>query len=422
MYAIELKKGGIVINIKNKKIYFIFLWHGAFLALTMSMIDLNTVLPSLISELIDSKIIFGLLYSMILGVPRLFNIIFSHYLSYVKYKKKILLTGIYLRAFSFLGMALTTYFYGKENPLIVIMFFFIFIFIFSLSGGFASLSYTEIIGKLTTKGDREKIFASKQFVASVMAFSGGLIVKYIFSPGNFSFPNNYSILLIIGFIGLIIAAISFWMIDEEPSVVSEERLKLLSFLKKVPQLLKNDPAFLKFVIIENLSSFSLMILPFYIVFAKDTFNLSSQYVGTFLLFQITGMILSNLFWGYLGDKKGARYVVRVCVLIGGIIPILALIAGQLDPELYKYLFLLIGFVISGRKIGFTPYLLDITPEDKRTVYLGIRDSLNILVIILPLAGGILINLLGYTLTFLLVSLVMISAFFIDSRKKCMILN
>src|SRR6056297_3340510 len=388
----------------------------------MSMIDLNTVLPSLISELIDSKIIFGLLYSMILGVPRLFNIIFSHFLSYIKYKKKVLITGIYLRAFSFLGMALTTYYYGKDNPGIVIIFFFIWIFMFSISGGFASLSYNEIIGKLTTKGQREKIFASKQFVASIMAFTGGLIVKYIFTPGKYTFPNNYSILLSIGFLGLIIAAFSFWMIDEEPSTISEERLKLIKFLKRVPSLLKNDPKFLKFVLIENMSSFSLMVLPFYIVFAKDTFNLSAEYIGTFLLFQIVGMITSNLFWGYIGDKKGARYVVRVCILLGGIIPILALIAGQMNPGIYKYLFFLVGFVMSGRKIGFLPYLLDIAPEDKRTVYLGIRDSLNILIIVLPLLGGVLINFLGYTLTFIIVSIVMLFAFFTDRRDECILLH
>lgn len=386
------------------------------------MIDLNTVLPSLISELIDSKIIFGLLYSMILGVPRLFNIVFSHFLSYVKYKKKVLITGIYLRAVSFLGMALTTYYYGKDNPGIVVLFFFIWIFMFSISGGFASLSYNEIIGKLTTNGQREKIFAAKQFVASIMAFSGGLIVKYIFTPGKYAFPNNYSILLSIGFLGLIIAAFSFWMIEEEPSTISKEKLKLIKFLKRVPNLLKNDPRFLKFVLIENMSSFSLMVLPFYIVYAKDTFNLTSDYVGTFLLFQIAGMVTSNIFWGYIGDRKGARYVVRVCILLGGIIPILALIAGQMNPGIYKYLFFLVGFVMSGRKIGFLPYLLDIAPEEKRTVYLGIRDSLNILIIVLPLAGGVLINFLGYPLTFIIVSIVMLTAFFTDRRDDCLLLH
>jgi hypothetical protein len=72
--------------------------------------------------------------------------------------------------------------------------------------------------------------------------------------------------------------------------------------------------------------------------------------------------------------------------------------------------LLLGFITSGRNIGFEPYLLDIAPNEKRTIYLGIRGSLNILVVLLPLAGGIFINILGYYITFGLVSLIMLLVF------------
>ena len=51
----------------NKRTYMIFIWHGAFLALTMSMLDFNTVFPALISNLTESKIIFGMLYSIMIG-------------------------------------------------------------------------------------------------------------------------------------------------------------------------------------------------------------------------------------------------------------------------------------------------------------------------------------------------------------------
>ena len=74
---------------KNKKIFYAFIWHGLFLALTMSMLDLNTVFPSLIDEMTHSKFIFGILYSIMLGVPIIFNIVFSHYLKTFKRKKII---------------------------------------------------------------------------------------------------------------------------------------------------------------------------------------------------------------------------------------------------------------------------------------------------------------------------------------------
>ena len=74
--------------------------------------------------------------------------------------------------------------------------------------------------------------------------------------------------------------------------------------------------------------------------------------------------------------------------------------------------MLIGSIRSGRIIGFDPYFLDIAPESKRTIYLGIRGTLSVLTIILPLIGGLFIELLGYTFTFSIVTIVMFISLFL----------
>jgi hypothetical protein len=60
----------------------------------MSMLDLNTVFPTLVSLLTSSRLVFGTLYAIMLGGPLIFNLIFSHYLSNASFKKKYLLIGI----------------------------------------------------------------------------------------------------------------------------------------------------------------------------------------------------------------------------------------------------------------------------------------------------------------------------------------
>lgn len=400
-----------------KKHLIIFIWHGFFLALTLAMLDFNTVFPSLITDLIDSKVTFGILYSIMLGAPLIFNIIFSHFVQYYQYKRKFLLIGIYLRGLSFLGMAFFTYLFGRENPIIVLISFFFLIFLFSISGGFAGLAYTDIIGKLFGKGERGRVYAIKQFASSLAAFLGGLIVVRVFSLSGVEFPVNYSLTLLIGFIGLFIAAIAFWFIEEPPSAVEkEEREPLGSFLKKIQAILKRDKRFFRFIMIENMASFSLMVLPFYMVFARDNFGIDESYIGRYLLFQIGGTILSNLFWGFISDSFGSKWVVRTCILLGGFIPVIAILISGMGPDFYVLVFILIGFIISGRRVGFDPYLLDIAPDEQRTVYLGIRGTLNLLVVILPVIGGLFIDMLGYYFTFILVSLVMILTFILMGRR------
>ncbi len=391
--------------------YLIFIWHGIFLSFTMATIDLNTVFPSLITDLGGSKVIFGLLYSTLLGAPYLFNLLFGHYIHKHAFRRKFLLIGIYLRGLSFFGMAAVTYFFAAHAPEIAVASFFFWTFLFSVSGGFAGISYTDIIGKLVPPRERGKLYAAKQFTSSIAAFIGGLVVAGMFSTTNLPFPDNYSIVLGIGGLGLVIAAIAFWFIREPPSpVASENRISFRALLRQVPKMLRKNRAFLRFIIVQNFTSFSLMVMPFYMVFAKEHFRVTDSYIGRYLLFQIAGAVLSNIVWGFISNRHGPKTVVRTCIALGGLIPVVAVGAAYIGPNAFAAVFLLVGFVRSGRQVGFDPYTLEIVPEKERPVYLGIQGTLNVLIVVMPFLGGVLIHLFGYYPVFILTAAVMGLAF------------
>jgi len=395
----------------EKRTYAIFIWHGVFLALTHAMLDLNTVFPALVTTLVDSKTVFGLLYSIMLGVPFVFNIFFGHFLQDKPRKKPYLIFAIYLRALSFLGMAAFTFFFAESHPRFVLLSLFGWIFLFSFSGGFAGLAYADIIGKLAPKGTRGRLYASKQFASSLAMLLGGVLVAGLLGLSSLPYPKNYALILAIGALGLFIAAKAFWFIQEEPGTPEEiQKEKLWSFMKQVPDIVRNDKSFLRFILAANLASFSLMLLPFYMIFAQDSFQIGQEYVGRFLVFQIFGAIVSNLFWGYLSHKRGSREVVRSCILIGGAIPVVALLLRPMGPDVFSLVFFLVGFVMSGRKVGFEPYLLDLAPEERRTVYVGINGTLNFSRVLLPALGGIFIDVVGFSTTFVLTVAIMVVAY------------
>ncbi len=398
----------------KQRVYIIFLWHAFFLAITMSMIEFNTVFPSLISSLTGSKIIFGAIYSVMFGVPLIFNVMLGHYLSSKKFKKKYLLLGINLRAFSFLGMAFFTYKYANQNPSMVIMSLFFWVFLFSFSGGFAGIVYTDLIGKFLKKGERGSLYTSKQFFSSIGFLIGGIIIAFAFNVSNASYPNNYAIVLFTGFIGLIIASVAFWCIKEPPSKI-EKYEPFFVFVKKIPGILKSDKIFSRFILVENLTSFSLMMLPFYIVYAQEIFDVTL--LSLYLFAIIAGTIISNLFWGIISKKFNSKAVIEICIFIGASIPIFSLLIVPLGPYYFTINFVFIGFIRSGRIIGFDPYLLDITPESKRTAYLGIRGTLSLLTIVLPLIGGLFVEFVGFTFTFIIVAIMMFISLFLLTGKS-----
>lgn len=391
----------------DKQIAFAYIWHGFFLGLTTSMLDLNTVFPALVTELTGSRVVFGLLYGVMLGAPLVFNLLFSHHLRTRPYKKGYLLAGIWLRALSFFGMSATTFLFAKDRPSLAVAGFFLWVFLFSVSAGFAGIAYADLLGKTMSGPARVRLYAAKQFAGSTASFGGGLLVSLLFRSGGLGFPYNYGINLAVGFVGLGIATAGFYRIREPASPPPARGPETLAnYLRGVPALLRRDARFRRFLLVENLTSFSVMALPFYMVYARETFGLDTGYIGKYLLVQVAGTILSNLVWGRIARRRSPQAIVRTCILLGALIPVAALLLARTSPAGYAVLFFFIGFIISGRRIGFEPYLLDIAPEESRTEYLGIRGTLNILIVLLPVIGGLLIGVFGYAPVFLLVSVAM----------------
>ena len=229
------------------------------------------------------------------------------------------------------------------------------------------------------------------------------------------YPVNYAVSLLIGSGGLIIASLGFILLPEPLSKVTENKESLGSFIKRIPSILRKDTTFKSFIIVENLSGFSIMILPFYMVFAKEVFNINDSYIGKYLIVLTVGTIFSNVVWGLLSAKFDAKSIMRFCIILGGLNPLLAIYLGTTSPEYFAIIFFIIGFMISGRRIGFDPYLLDIIPKGERVEYLGIRGSLNILKVILPLVGAVIINYFGFNVTFVLVTIMMGVAAYLLSK-------
>jgi MFS family permease len=152
------------------------------------------------------------------------------------------------------------------------------------------------------------------------------------------------------------------------------------------------------------------------LYAKDTFAINGAYVGRYLIFQTIGAIISNLLWGFISNRWGSKMIVRACISIGALVPVLAIILSKFGPDYYSVVFFLVGFLISGRNVGYESYLLDIAPSDNRIIYLGIRGTMNIFIVLLPIIGGYFITYIGYCFTFIIVTVVMFTALVLLGKR------
>ena len=177
--------------------------------------------------------------------------------------------------------------------------------------------------------------------------------------------------------------------------------KPLSWLKFRQHLLKVSRCLKSLITAQFLTGFSLMVLPVYVVYAREQLNAPADSVGWFLLAQVLGGSLSNLIWARIVDTSGSRTMLFLCAVISTITPLFAVVLGSLSWMGLLPVFFFAGGVFNGRKVGFQSALLEVSPAAERSTYAGLNAVLTLPVAFLPLAAGLLLQYWSYTALFLI---------------------
>ena len=403
---------------ENEKRNFIaFNWHAFWLALAQTFADSNTVLPGLILLAGGSQFEIGLLTSIMIGIPLISQLLFASYLTQKPLKKHFLLFGIYMRVFAFAGVVISLSSLDTSNPRFIIYSVFAWMFLFSISGAFAGVSYTDILGKSITRETRKRFFVFRQFLSSIGVLISALVVRLILR--QLEYPQNYIIMFSAAAILLFIATFGFLMLKERPSEIKNTSEKFIHILKSIPSIIKNDSNLRNLVISVNLLAISFTLIPFYVSLVKSNFSLDETTIGNFLLFQIIGMIISNFFWMRLTKSKGFKGIFRMTIILYALLPLVALLFSSLIPmEYFGFVFFLVGASISAYKISGESILIEISNENNRPLYTGIYGTFNLTMAIFPLIIGLLLAKLGFYVIFIFSSLLTISALIFLKKMKC----
>jgi len=389
----------------EKRNFYAFLWHAAFLAFAGSFIELNTVIPSLVIKAGGSEFTLGIVTAINVGIPLLAQLLFASFLVTKKRKKPYLLIGIYLRVISLLVIGITLVLSIPNK--ILLMLIILTMSIFSFSGVFAGVSYTDLLGKSITKAYQRKFMSTRQILRSSLALFGALLAKSILKA--FEYPKNYSSMFLIASFSLLVASFGFWAIKEGETKSSEKYPTFFEIIKNIPKILYHDKNLLNYVIFSNLTGFGLIIMPFYVLLAKKSFPSFSSLVGNFLLLQMIGTVLASFFWRQILHNKGYKQVLFYCTIIGSMLPFIALFFSHISPILYATVFLISGFTLSARQMSFEGVLIEISHNENRALYVGIAGALNIVTAIFPLIIGAIIKRIGFTVVLSTVGIAMISS-------------
>jgi MFS family permease len=393
--------------------FYSFLIHGIFLALAQNFMDIDTIIPSMLIESGGSSLHIGFLTAIMLGGSSFTQLFFSPYLQNKGFKKRYLLLGINSRIASLAGLSLLFFFFMSFSGDVCIVFIFVLITVFSFSGAFANISYTDILGKSVLPDARKSFFSLRQ----ILTGSGVLISSFFARKVLMSrqFPENYAFMLLIAAVFLSLASIGFWRIKEAFS--SGYKINgLKAFLHAVRREIQSNSRLKYYLGFVNTLGISVAILPFLILYAKEYFQVDSSQIGKFLIFKVSGVVLTGMLLFILSNRIKYRFLLYSSVLLALFIPSFVMATNSASG--FFFVFILGGIVYSLYTVSINGVLLEVSDNQNRALYTGLAGAGNILPTLFPISAGWVINSYGFNVFFFIFMALVASSLIFIYKLHC----
>jgi MFS family permease len=366
--------------------------HGVFFQLSEAFSNINTVLPSFIATLTGSTIVIGVIVvAQEIGhvLPQMFT---AYRVEDRPYEKPILMWIITMRWVSWGLLALVTALFALDQPDLVLILLVGLFAAFSLAGGVGSVVYADVFAKAIPTDKRGRFIGWKQLIGYTLAIGAGWVVAWILSdPDRISYPMNYALIFLLAAVFLLVALIGIVIVKEPPSTHERQTESLGESVQRAVHLTKANRNFRRLLTARGLTSVLLMSAPFFVLFAVDDVGVEPAAIGLFLAAQMTGAALSNLLWGWLGDRFGNRTVIIGTSITGLAAPLAALAALVAGPIPLYLTFFLVGATMSGVRLGYANIILEMAPDHLRATCVALLGTLLAPLALLPLAIGIVVT-------------------------------
>jgi len=335
------------------------------------------------------------------GIGDIIPQFFTAYLLGDKPRKKNYLLGVItVRWISWGLLAWLTWRYGLTRPGLVLTILIALFSIFSLVGGMGTVIYADIFARAIPAERRGRFSGVRQIGGFVMAIAAGWIVKLILgNEARFPFPVNYSLIFLLSAVALAVAFFGFALIREPVYPIQHKSESLGAMARQGIEIVKRSKNFRTLLLSRGLFGFAVGLAPFYVLHARQTLQLAPGTIGLFLSAQMAGAALSNVLWAWLADRYGNKSVIIGAVSSAGLASVLALTLPALHPMAYMLVFVLVGAMLSGMRIGYSNIILEMAAPEMRAACVALQNTLLAPVALFPLVAGVLIQDLSYPLVF-----------------------
>lgn len=264
--------------------------------------------------------------------------------------------------------------------------FVIFVVLMSVPNSIYFTSYQSFIGDLFEPGARADAIGKRNMftvpATVVLTFFTGLALKYL--PGSEAERIQlYQMFYVIAFV---FGVVEYSIFKKFKIPATDSKKKKLTFNLKEFMSNKKFTRFLKSSLIFHFGW--QMAWPLFTIYTISVLNADEAWLGYMSIGQSLAMFFGYLFWAKKINKYGNHVITAICTMGMALTPIFYILSPNLSVLLLSAT--VSGFFTAGTISVLLSDLLEVIPQEKRVLYIGLYTLFtNISLAISPLVGSYL---------------------------------
>jgi MFS family permease len=294
-------------------------------------------------------------------------------------------------------LALVAFFLADRAPGLSVWLLLLMLLVMTSVGGLLMPAWSDLIARVLPTRLRGRFFGLGSLAGTLGGIGGSALTAWVLATLPSSTAYGLCFVGATLFVGL--SWIALVLVREPPPTSAPAQVGFWTHLSGVPALLRRDVNFSWYLAARVLMFGSVVGSGFFTVYALRVLQAPAADVGVFTALLLAGQIVGQLALGWVADHAGHRLVLVIAASAALPMNVVALLAGAVP--VFSVVFAVNGLLNAAIQISALTVLLEFAPTpEQNPTYVGIeRTFLAPFGFALPLAGGLLIDAVGYAFVF-----------------------
>jgi MFS family permease len=274
-----------------------------------------------------------------------------------------------------------------------------------LGAGAVGPAWQDLIARCFPVERRARFFGTAMFAGTAAGAVASLGSAWLLR--SYPFPLNFALSFAMAALLVTVSWVFIALTREPVQPGRAVRQSTRQHLSGLPDLLRADPNFRRFLITRSLMALGSMGYGFLTVAAVQRWDIADGAAGLFTGAYLAGETCGNLAFGVLGDRRGHKRSLEMGTLAAVLGYSVAVWAPA--PGWYFAVFVLLGIVHAAVVVPGILVVMEFAAPDRRPTYVGIANTgVGLVSIVAPLLGAALASL-GYGWLFGVAALINLAA-------------